>query len=100
MQQVPPQCYAAASPRHLNIQHHDLIFHAKSQCLRTHNQLLNLNKYTMIFFNFIFIQKWWEDCLTGEDKRKILKKSKSSIISEEKDIHLLQHTSNSHVNRT
>ena len=54
----------------------------------------------MIFFNFIFIQKWWEDCLTGEDKRKILKKSKSSIISEEKDIHLLQHTSNSHVNRT
>lgn len=26
-----------------------------------------------MFFNFVFIQKWWEDCLTIEDKEKCLK---------------------------
>jgi len=64
----------------------------KLQCLKPHNQLLNLNEY-MIFFNFTFIQKWLEGCLTCEDTRKICKKSNSSIISEERDIHLLQRTS-------
>jgi len=47
----------------------------------------------MIFFNFIFIQKWWEGCLTCEDTRNICNESNSSFISEERDIHLLQRTS-------